>query len=112
MDSLKHGSGRDFVIRLATVARTNADAYTLLTAVLHGRTEALLDSYAAQAHATGREKQTMHYRTHQAIVYLREHFPAMAAVLETIRDSVRHHEDPLSRPDALRRSAAPSAEGD
>lgn len=105
MNGIRTRAGTDLVIRLATVGRNNPDAFALLIAVFHGRTAALLDSYAAQAASTGREKQTMHYRTHQAIAYLIEMWPETASVLERIRTSVRHHEDPLSTAQTIRDSA-------
>lgn len=105
MHGLKHGAGMDLVTRLATVARIDAEAYAIAVAVLHGDTAALLDSYAAQGARAGREKQTIHYRRVQAIEHLRVVFPEAAALLDTMRLSVTHHEDPMSRADILRDNA-------
>ena len=102
MNELRFGSGTDLVLRLASVARHDAGAFTLLVAVLHGQVEAILDSYAAQGSRTGREKQTMHYRLMRELDTLREVFPEAAAMLDQIRESVKHHEDPQSAADAVR----------
>jgi hypothetical protein len=102
MDELRMNAGADFVCRLATVARTDVGAFRLFVAVLHGRVECILDSYATQGDRTGREKQTMHYRLARELELLRTVFPEAANLLDAIRLSVRHHEDPMSRADVLR----------
>lgn len=105
MHEIKFGAGLDFVTRLANVARVDADAYGLAVAVLHGNTDCLLESYAVQGQRAGREKQTIHYRRLQAIAHLRVVFPEAAALLDTLRLSVTHHEDPVSRADIIRENA-------
>jgi hypothetical protein len=102
MNELRLGSGTDLVLRLAGVARLDVGAFTLLIAVLHGNVETILDSYAAQGSKAGREKQTMHYRLLRELDTLHEVFPEAAVVLNRIRDSVKHHEDPQSQADVMR----------
>lgn len=102
MNELRKGSGTDLVLMLAGVARRDADAFCVLVAVMHGQVEAMLDSYAAQGAATGREKQTMHYRLMVELENLGATFPGAARVLNAIRESVRHHEDPKSAADVVR----------
>ena len=102
MHEIKFGSGADLVTRLATVARHDAGAYALAVAVLHGDTGRLLESYAVQGEKAGREKQTIHYRTVQSIAHLRAIFPEAADLLDAMRLSVHHQEDPMSSADLLR----------
>lgn len=102
MHELKMNAGADLVCRLATLARVDIGAFRLVVAVMHGRTEALLTSYEAQADGTGRKKQTMHYRALTSIELLQQTFPEIAVVLEQIRTSVEHHEEPQSKADVLR----------
>lgn len=102
MNELRFGSGTDLVLRLAGVARSDAGAFALLIAVLHGQVEAILDSYAVKGAIAGREKQTMHYRLLRELDVLHEVFPEAERVLQGIRESVKHHEDPMSRADAIR----------
>jgi len=104
LNEIRFGSGVDLVSRLASVARADVAAFDMACAVLHGNVEAILDSYAVQGDKAGREKQTMHYRKIKAIDHLRGVFPEAADVIDRIRLSVRHHEDPMSKPDALRES--------
>lgn len=102
LGELKLGAGADLVCRLAAVANADRGSFGLVVAVLHGRTEALLDSYAAKGDKTGRKKQTEHYRDARRLDVLRAQFPEVASVLDAIRTSVEHHEDPMSKADALR----------
>ena len=102
MNELKKDSGADLVCRLASVARVDMGAFNLVVAVMHGRTESLLTSYEAQADGTGRKKQTWHYRAMTSIALLQQTFPEVGAVLEQIRTSVDHHEEPQSKADVLR----------
>lgn len=102
MDELKRNSGADLVCRMASVAQLDRGAFRILVAVLHGRTECLLDSYAAQGEAKGRDKQVIHYRTRQHLATLQTAFPEIAAVIEAIRTSVEHHEERQSKADVLR----------
>jgi hypothetical protein len=102
MNELKFGSGTDLVRRLASVARVDVGAFSLIVAVLHGQVESILDSYAVKGERAGREKQTMHYRLLRELDTLHEVFPEAALVLNRIRDSVKHHEDPQSCADTVR----------
>lgn len=103
MNEIKLGSARDLVCRLAMIARLpDPGAFAMLIALLHGRTECLLDSYEARANFSGRKKQTEHYRSLTSIAAIRTAFPEVAQMLTNIRLSVEHHEDPPSKADALR----------
>lgn len=102
MNELRLNAGTDLVCRLASVARVDVGAFLLVVAVMHGRTESLLTSYEAQTVSTGRKKQTMHYRAFTSIALLQQTFPELAQVLEQIRTSVDHHEEPQSKADTLR----------
>lgn len=102
MNALRFGAGTDLVTRLAGVARVDVGAFVLIVAVLHGQVETILDSYAAKGSKTGREKQTMHYRLMRELDTLRDVFPEAATMLDQIRESVKHHEDPQSAADVVR----------
>lgn len=102
MNEMKFGAGTDLVCRLAGVARVDVGAFCLIVAVLHGQVEAILDSYAVKGGKAGREKQTMHYRLLRELDTLRAVFPEAANVLNAIRESVKHHEDPKSGSDVVR----------
>lgn len=102
MHEIKFGSGLQLIERLATIGRLDNEAYGMVIDILHGHTECLLDSYAVQAERAGREKQTIHYRRLQSIEVIRLTFPDVAAQLDRMRLSVKHHEDPISKADVLR----------
>lgn len=102
MDELRCDAGADFIARLARVARVDVGAFRLFIAVMHGRVDCLVESYATQAHRTGREKQTQHYRLARELELLASVFPEAAAVLDDVRLSVKHHDDPVSRADIIR----------
>jgi hypothetical protein len=102
MNAMREGAGTDFVLRLATMARIDRGALDIVLAVLHGNTSVLTDSYSERAETCGRRKQTMHYRTLKHIDSIRIVFPEVAAQLDCIRESVTHHEDPLSHDQLIR----------
>lgn len=102
MNELRWNAGTDFVLRLAALAQQDVGAFVVVVQVLHGNVAPLLDSYAARGDAAGREKQTIHYRIMREMDVLAASLPAVAAVLNGIRESVAHHEDPKSKADALR----------
>lgn len=105
MEQLRAKSAMRLVNRLSSVAQLDSTApgtFSLVIDVLHGRTERLLDSYAAQADSKGVFKQTMHYRTKMNVAALQALFPEIACVMEQIRTSVEHHEEPKSNADAIR----------
>lgn len=102
MNDIKASAGTDLVRRLSTIARLNEGAFELTVAVLHGRTDALTESYSARGNAAGRKKQTIHYRVITEIEAIRAAFPQVAACLDAIRESVKHHEDPIERGRILR----------
>lgn len=108
MEELRCGAASDFILRMAIIARVDAGSLALLIACLHGNIEAILDSYAAKGDRIGRDKQVVHYRTMREIEVIRAVFPEAGRVIDRIRESVRHHEEPESKADALR-SSTPTA---
>jgi hypothetical protein len=102
MNEARDNAGTDFILRLATLARLDRGAFAIVVAVQHGNTDVLTDSYAERAEAVGRKKQTVHYRTIQQIETVRAVFPEVAIVLDGIRNSVAHHEDPISQGQVIR----------
>lgn len=103
MNELRLGSGTDLVTRLGNLANVDCNAFAIVIAVLHGDVTDLLDSYSVQGDRRhGSFKQTMHYRLLRELDAVQAIFPEAAQVLQTIRRSVQHHEDPLSQADVLR----------
>ncbi len=102
MNELRENAGTDLVLRLSNIARLDRGAFVIVVSVLHGDTSCLTDSYSERGDAVGRKKQTVHYRTLKQIESIAAIFPEVAAILETMRLSVKHHEDPQSRAQVIR----------
>lgn len=102
MNEVQPGAGTKLIIRLASMAKVDRGALDLVLSVLHGDTNCLTDSYSVRAEAAGRKKQTIFCRTAKQIENVRAIFPGVADELDRVRESVRHHEDPVEQSQLVR----------
>jgi hypothetical protein len=106
MNEIRENAGTDLVLRLSSMARLDRGAFLVVLAVMHGDTSGLTDSYSSRGDAIGCKKQTVHYRTLRQIESIASVFPEVASMLSTLRLSVKHHEDPVSRAQLIRDAVA------
>jgi len=105
MNEIKLMAGTDIIARLGLLQGVNSSAFATIIALLHGDVSVIVDSYSVQAERRhGREKQTMHCQMTKDLKDIQALFPEAGAVLQSIRRSVQHHEDPQSSVDVIRES--------
>lgn len=104
IEEIKRGRGVALVQRLSTVAQLSTSAYRTVLHVGCGQVHAVVASYEEQARNRGLTRQALHWQWSQDMRAIRQVFPALAGMLQDLRDSVAHHEDAVSPADALRSS--------
>jgi hypothetical protein len=102
MNEIRLNAGTDFIVRLASMASIDRGSFATVVSCLHGDTSSLTDSYSERGDSVGRKKQTVHYRTLRQIESIAPLFPEVAAILSTLRLSVKHHEDPTTTAQVIR----------
>lgn len=104
IEAEKKGRGGALVRRLATIADLSPSAFRTVLHVGCGQVHAVVASYEEQARNRGLTRQALHWQWSQDMRAIRQVFPALAGMLQDLRDSVAHHEDTVSPADALRSS--------
>jgi hypothetical protein len=112
LEQLKKGRGSALVRRLATIADLSPSAFATVLHVGCGQVEAVVSSYEDQARNRGLTRQALHWQWGQDQRAIAAVFPALASVLQDLRDTVAHHEDAMSSADALRRGRDSAGGGD
>ena len=112
LEQLKKGRGGALVRRLATIADLSPSAFVTVLHVGCGQVEAVVSSYEDQARGRGLTRQALHWQWGQDQRAIAAVFPALAQMLQELRDTVAHHEDAMSAADALRSGRDGSAGSD
>jgi hypothetical protein len=104
LESMRCYHAVDLINRLYAVGQISPRLLRVVIALMHGRTEAVADSYHVQGDKRGLTKQAVHveYQTH--LKALGAHFPELCRAIDAIRASALAHEDAISQADAIRAS--------
>ncbi len=112
MEEIKKGGGGALIRRLATIADLSPSAFRTVLHVGCGQVHAVVSSYEDQARNRGLTRQALHWQWGQDQRAIAAVFPALAQMLQDLRDTVAHHEDAMSAADALRRGRDSAGGGD
>lgn len=106
MEDIKQHSAGYLVRRLATLVELSPRGFLKVLRFGSGDMAVVLASYAEQTNGKHVTRQAMHHRWHQEFLAVRRLFPEIAALIEEARESINHHEDAMSKADALRSSSS------